>query len=222
MAMRRKSGSGARLSSAAAAGNRAPERSASVSGAKMGENQTDGSGAPKAAPSTPSPSGYSNHAIHLVRTTQNNTLKLSQMADQKASILMGATFLVFSISVSRSLTGNLPWSLALLAVFAFASSLCAVMAVIPAVSTPAKMPGKPNNLFFGHFTHLDERQWTEDVLEDLKADETVFKAMLHDIYQNGLVLQKKKYRYLGLAYRTFIVGLILTLVAFGIEMAVTY
>ena len=177
---------------------------------------------PRAAPSSPSPSGYSNHAIHLVRTTQNNTLKLSQMADQKASILMGATFLVFSISVSRSLAGNMPWSLVLLAVFAFASSMCAVMAVIPAITTPEKMPGRPNNLFFGHFTHLDEQQWTQDVLDDLKADETVFTAMLHDIYQNGLVLQKKKYRYLGLAYRTFIVGLIFTLIGFAIEMALTY
>lgn len=186
----------------------------------MSEKQGDGAGAVKASPSNMSPTGYSNHAIHLVRTTQNNTLKLSQMADQKASILMGATFLVFSISVSRSLTGSLPWSLALLAVFAFASSLCAVMAVIPAVSS--KAVGKANMLFFGHFTHIPEAEWTDDVLDDLKADETVFRAMLHDIYQNGQVLQHKKYKYLGLAYRTFIAGLILTLVAFGIELALTY
>ncbi len=188
----------------------------------MGENQTDGLKLAKAAPSVPSPSGYSNHAIHLVRAAQMNTLRLSQMADQKASILMGATFLVFSISVSRSLTGDLPWSLALLAVFAFASSLCAVMAVIPAVSTPEKMPGKPNHLFFGHYTHLNEQEWTDDVLEGLKADETVFQMMLHDMYQNGLVLQKKKYRFLGLAYKTFIVGLVVTLVSFAFEIGLTY
>ena len=33
---------------------------------------------------------YSPHAIHLLRTAQINNLALSQMADQKASILMGA------------------------------------------------------------------------------------------------------------------------------------
>ena len=222
MPMRRKSGSGARLSSPAAAGNPLTAPGTSKAGAKMAENQPDAAEAVKATPSKLSPSGYSNHAIHLVRTAQMNTLRLSQMADQKASILMGATFLVFSISVSRSLAGDMPWSLVLLAVFAFASSLCAVMAVIPAITTPAKMPGKPNHLFFGHYAHLDEREWTDDVLEGLKADETVFQMMLHDMYQNGLVLQRKKYRFLGLAYKTFIAGLFLTLVSFAIEIALTY
>ena len=177
---------------------------------------------PKATPSNISPSGYSNHAIHLVRTAQMNGLRLSQMADQKASILMGATFLVFSISVSRLSAGDVPWSLVLLAVFAFASSLCAVMAVIPAITTPDSLPGKPNNLFFGHFAHRPEDEWTDEVLDDLKADETVFRAMLHDFYQNGLVLQRKKYRYLGMAYKSFIVGLFLTLVSFAIEFGYKY
>ncbi|MEP2236529.1 MAG: Pycsar system effector family protein [Alteripontixanthobacter sp.] len=180
----------------------------------------------RATPSKLSPSGYSNHAIHLVRTVQNNTLALSQMADQKASILMGATFLVFSISVSRSLAGDLPWSLALLAGFAFASSLCAVMAVLPAIGKPkGPAPGtvqRPNPLFFGSFANRDEDEWRDEVLELLKGDEEVFSTMLHDIYQNGMVLQHKKYRYLTLAYRIFIIGLVLTMIAFIIEMAITY
>jgi hypothetical protein len=188
----------------------------------MAENQGDAGGAVKATPSNLSPSGYSNHAIHLVRTAQMNGLRLSQMADQKASILMGATFLVFSISISRLSAGDMPWSLILLALFAFASSLCAVMAVIPAVTSADEMPGKPNNLFFGHFAHFDEEEWAAEVLEDLKADETVFRAMMHDFYQNGLVLQRKKYRYLGLAYKTFVVGLILTLISFAVEFGYKY
>ena len=43
---------------------------------------------------------YSPNAVHMMRTAQLNTLQLSQMADHKASILLGATFLVFSLSVS--------------------------------------------------------------------------------------------------------------------------
>ena len=186
----------------------------------MSEIATKQEEAPKATPSKLSPTGYSNHAIHLVRTVQNNTLALSQMADQKASILMGATFLVFSISVSRSLTGSLPWSLAVLAGFAFASSLCAVMAVLPAIGKPSKGPAPPPNpLFFGSFAHRQEDEWQDEVLELLKGDEAVFSTMLHDIYQNGMVLQHKKYRYLTLAYRIFIVGLVLTMIGFVIEMS---
>jgi len=164
-----------------------------------------------------SAASYSPHAIHLVRTTQIQTLQLSQMADQKASILMGASFLVFSISVSRAFAGHLPVSLAVLACFAFASSLCAVIAVLPSVSR-SKGPVGANRLFFGHFTGRDEAEWTADVLTQLQNDETVFRTMLHDIYQNGQVLQRKKYRFLGYAYRIFILGLIMTLVSFVAEM----
>jgi hypothetical protein len=161
-------------------------------------------------------------AIHLVRNAQIQGLKLSQMADQKASILMGATFVVFSISVSRSLAGDLPWSLALLAVFAFLSSLCAVMAVLPSIKTADTSKIVPNNLFFGHFTQRGEEEWTEEVIQALRTDETVFRMMLHDIYQNGQVLQKKKYRFLGFAYKLFITGLILTMISFVIELGSSY
>lgn len=164
---------------------------------------------------------YTNNAVQAVRTVQHMSLQLSQMADQKASILMGATFLVFSISVSRSLAGDLPMALVVLAVFAFLSSLCAVFAVIPSVGKPPEGTA-PNLLFFGHFTHMDEEDWADRVLERLKHDDTMFRAMLHDIYQNGQVLQRKKYRFLSLAYKIFVVGLFATLGTFGLELSATY
>jgi len=178
-----------------------------------------------AVPSLPSPSGYSNHAIHLVRTTQQINLALSQMADAKASILMGATFLVFTIAVGQARSGGLPWSLGVLALFAFISAMCAVFAVLPSVSGPtsAKLnDGVPNKLFFGYFTHMDEGEWTDSILAELHADETVFRTMLHDIYQNGQVLQRKKYRYLAYAYKSFMVGLTLTAITFCVEFAAPF
>ena len=72
--------------------------------------------------------------------------------------------------------------------------------------------------FFGHFYDTDEDEWTEEVLAELHSDEAVFRLMLHDIYQNGQVLQRRKYRYLGFAYRLFIVGLVATLVAAVVEL----
>lgn len=175
-----------------------------------------------AAPSLPSPSGFSNHAIHLVRTSQQINLTLSQMADAKASILMGATFLVFTIAVGQAKNGTMPWSLGVLAIFAFISAMCAVFAVLPSISGPraaALNDGKPNKLFFGYFTHMDEDVWMDSILSELHADETVFRTMLHDIYQNGQVLQRKKYKYLAYAYKSFMAGLCLTVVTFVVEHA---
>lgn len=173
----------------------------------------------------PSPSGYSNHAIHLVRTTQQINLTLSQMADQKASILMGATFLVFTIAVGQARNGGLPWSLGVLALFSFISAMFAVFAVLPSVSSPksAKLnDGKPNQLFFGYFTHMDEDAWADSILDELRADETVFRTMLRDVYQNGQVLQRKKYKFLAYAYKSFMAGLCLTALTFGVEFALDH
>lgn len=163
------------------------------------------------------PDSYTVHAIHLVRTATQANLTLSQMADQKASILMGATFVVFTISVGQAGRGAFPLALLVLAISAFLSAFCAVAAILPSIRPPRGTSGSENLLFFGVFTQLSEAEFTERVLRQLGGDETVFRTMLRDIYQNGQVLQRKKYRYLGLAYRIFLGGLTLTLIAFLFE-----
>jgi hypothetical protein len=138
------------------------------------------------------------------------------MADQKASILMGATFVVFTIAVGQVRSGGLPVSLTILALFAFASALCAIFAVLPAVG--GAKGAEPNRLFFGQFAETPEGEWIESVVSDLPSDEAMFRLMLRDIHQNGVVLQRKKYRYLRLAYRIFMLGLCLTVIAFAAEL----
>ena len=156
---------------------------------------------------------FAANAIHLVRTAQQINVSLSQMADQKASILMGATFVVFTISVGQARSGGFSLALMVLALFSFLSAMLAVFAVLPSVKGKAPA-GRPNLLFFGVFTHMSETEFADAVLEELHADETVFRTILRDIYQNGQVLQNKKYKFLGWAYRTFLVGLVLTFLSF--------
>jgi hypothetical protein len=162
--------------------------------------------------------GFSPQAIHLVRTTQQVNVSLSQMADQKASILMGATFVVFTISVGQASRGDFPYALMVLAISAFLSALFAIAAVLPSIKPPrADAHHRDNILFFGVFTQMSEDEYADRVLAVLRSDEDLFRAMLRDTYQNGLVLQRKKYRYLGYAYRIFLAGLTLTLIAFLAE-----
>lgn len=160
---------------------------------------------------------FSAQAIHLVRTSQINTLTLSQMADQKASILIGATFVVFSLAVTRLLGQELSWSTLALAATAFLSSLCAVMAVVPSLGKPPKDPLAFNPLFFGHFASLETDEWTDQLIEKFETDEAVFRTMLKDIHQNGQVLYRRKYRFLGYAYRTFLGGLAITMAIYTFE-----
>jgi hypothetical protein len=149
------------------------------------------------------------NAIHLVRTTQQINIMLSQMADQKASILMGATFVVFTISVSQAARDGVTVALLVLIAFAFLSAMLAVFAIMPAVRP--KPTTARNVLFFGWFTQMSEQDYVDEVLDDLASDELIYRTMLRDVYQNGMVLQHKKYKYLGYAYRVFLVGLVLTI-----------
>jgi hypothetical protein len=154
------------------------------------------------------------NAVHLVRTATQANLALSQMADQKASILMGATFVVFTIAIGQAGRGHVTASLMVLAGAAFLSALFAVAAVLPSISAPRATGATPNLLFFGVFSGLSEDEFADRVLAELGDDERIYRTMLRDIHQNGMVLQHKKYRYLGIAYRIFLAGLVLTFAVF--------
>jgi hypothetical protein len=154
------------------------------------------------------------NAVHLVRTSVLANLKLSQMADQKASILMGATFLVFTLSVGQIGSGAMAIPLVILALFAFASAVLSVLAVLPKITHGSPRHEKDNILFFGVFSQMSEDDFANEVIDHLETDEAMYRLMLRDVYQNGLVLQRKKYRFLALAYRTFLLGLVLALTAF--------
>lgn len=163
------------------------------------------------------PGNYPPNSIHLVRTVQQITMMLSQMADQKASILMGATFVVFTVSIGQATRTAMPISLGVLALFAFISAVLAVTAVLPRVASRGAKAGD-NILFFGNFSQMSEQEFVDTVLVRLRQDEDILSTMLRDIHQNGSMLARRKYHFLGLAYRTFIVGLTLTLLTFLYEL----
>ena len=171
-----------------------------------------------ATETTAEPRTFPPNAIHLVRTTQTIHVQLSQMADQKASILMGATFVIFTITIGQSKGGQTaPLPLLVLGAFAFFSAVLAVLAILPAIRS--KATPSANLLFFGSFTQIPEEEYVERMVDLLATDESIYRTMAKDIYQNGAVLQRKKYRLLGLAYRVFLVGLTVSFLAFVGEFA---
>ena len=42
------------------------------------------------------------------------------------------------------------------------------------------------------FSKMTEAEYTEEVMANLHDDEHIYRTMLRDVYQNGLVLQKRK------------------------------
>jgi len=169
-----------------------------------------------ADPANPNgPRVYSPDFVHLLRTTQSIQYQLSQMADQKANILMGTTFVIFTITLGQMKGGgHPPLALLILGGAAFLSALLAVMAVLPSTKVPPKADGPANLLFFGSFSQLSESEFVAMMLKTVQTHEGVFEAFAHDIYQNGRVLARKKYRLLGYAYKVLVAGLVCSFLAF--------
>ena len=143
----------------------------------------------------PQKSAFPPNAIHLVRTAQQIHVQLSAMADHKASILMGATFVIFTITIGQARSSAAPIPLLILGAAAFFSAVFAVLAILPA--THYRRPGPINLLFFGSFTQLTEDEYLDQIVERLHDDEEIYRTMARDIFQNGVVLERKKYRQHG-------------------------
>ena len=189
----------------------------------MAESKADGVAArPDLMPEAPSVDQsrrFPPNAVQIIRTMQSTHVSLSQMADQKASILMGATFVIFTITIGQGRGGaGAPLPLLILGGCAFFAAVLAVLAIIPATRAAAAPP-RLNLLFFGSFRHLPEEEYVERVMDMLATDESAYRAMARDIYQNGMILDRKKYRLLGLAYRVFLVGLTASFLAFVAQYA---
>ena len=175
------------------------------------------------AESTPSQDrpaiSYPPNAVHLVRTNQQLTMQLSQMADQKASILMGATFVVFTLAIGEITSNRVTLPLLILAGFSFLATVLSVLALRPKLMKPtAVVSPKSNLVFFGAFAGIPEEEYIDRMIEILRSEEATYRVMARDLYQNGRVLQFKKYRYLSYAYTAFLVGIVATFAAFIIDL----
>jgi len=153
------------------------------------------------------PISYPANAVHLLRTSQMAQISLSQMADTKASILMGATFVIFTITIGQARQGGAAIPLLILGGAAFFAAIFAVLAVLPK-TVSQKPTANSNLLFFGVFSQMAEDEFVEEVMRRLHSEESFYRTMARDIHQAGSVLQNKKYRFLGYAYRIFLAGLV--------------
>ena len=160
---------------------------------------------------------YPPSAIHMVRTATGANLILSQMADQKASILMGAQFVVITIVIGQAGNGNFSLSMLCLALSAFVSTIFSILSVVPRVNEKPTGDARPNILFFGVFSQVGEDEFVERLMHKSETDGRILSTMLRDVHQNGVVLQTKKYRNLAYAYRVFQSGLCLTVLVFLYE-----
>ena len=156
----------------------------------------------------------SSAAIYMLRTMQQHHVALSNMADQKANIIVAGSIGIIIFSMGRFEAGDHPAWLIVLCMTALLSCLFAIVAVNPSFKKKNSSQEQQlvNPLFFGHFAVMSEAQFEGEIMGLIESDATIYRAMVQDIYQLGKTLYLKKYRYLNFSYTIFISGIVLSMV----------
>jgi predicted metal-dependent HD superfamily phosphohydrolase len=161
----------------------------------------------------------------LFRVTLNNHTRLSGIADSKANILLSVNAIIISIALSSiipkldSLTNrHLVIPTFIMLIFCVVCIIFAILSTRPKVTTGTFtrediVDQKVNLLFFGNFYKmpLEEYEWA---VNEMMNDKTyLYNTLIKDLYFLGIVLEKK-YRLLRITYNIFMVGIIISAIAF--------
>jgi predicted metal-dependent HD superfamily phosphohydrolase len=161
----------------------------------------------------------------MFKTTLTNHIRLSEIADSKANILLSVNAIIISIALSTLIPKLDSPSNAHLIVPTFLMVLFSVICIIFAIlSTKPKVTSgkftrkdiedkKVNLLFFGNFFKMPFEEFEWAMKELISDKDYLHNSMIKDLYYLGLVLERK-YRLLRLTYNTFMFGIIISVIAF--------
>ncbi|TXK72962.1 Pycsar system effector family protein [Mesonia sp. K4-1] len=163
----------------------------------------------------------------LYRTTLRNHIKLSDIADTKANILLSVNAIIISLALANIIpkldaasNRHLMMPILVLVCFSVASIILSIMSTRPNVTsgefTKEQVRNRDVNiLFFGNFHKMpfDQYKWAID--EILKDKDYVYEALTKDLYLLGIVLNRK-YNLLRWTYTIFMTGIIISVISFVI------
>lgn len=164
----------------------------------------------------------------MLRLTSENHLELSGMADGKANILISVNAIIISVILSvlmRKLEVEkyLTIPTIIFLCFSVVTTVIAILATRPKItegrfSKSDIVNKKTNLLFFGNFhkSTLEEYQWAMSTM--MKDKDYLYGSLIQDIHQLGVVLGRK-YQLIRLAYNVFMIGIVVSVVAFAIAVA---
>ena len=167
----------------------------------------------------------------MFRTTSENHVTLSGMADTKANIMISINTIILSIIVGV-LFRKIEEVPQLLVPTLMLITTCLVTIVLAILSTRPNITRgkftrediqnkKSNLLFFGNFHKMDLNDYEWGMKEMMKDYDFLYGSMIRDIYFLGKVLARK-YRFLRLSYTVFMFGFVASIIAFSAAMMMNY
>jgi len=165
----------------------------------------------------------------MFRVTMRNHLKLSDIADTKANILLSVNAIIISLVLANLIpkldNPSNDYLIIPAAIFVFFSVISMVMSIM--ATRPNVTSGeftkedveqkKVNLLFFGNFHKMKLQDYEWAIQELIKDQAYVYSSLTKDLYFLGLVLNRK-YKLLRWTYTIFMIGMILSVIAFFVAL----
>jgi predicted metal-dependent HD superfamily phosphohydrolase len=168
----------------------------------------------------------SRSAQMMFKTALRNHLDLSNLADNKANIMLSVNALIITIAmpVAATYIASLPYLLPpaiLLLCTCLASMIFATLATRPIKMTgytPADVieRGDSNLFFFGNFFRMSLREYQDGMAKIVDNEERLEGSIMRDLYYLGHSLGRK-YHQLRICYNIFMLGIIMAVVVFAIS-----
>lgn len=162
----------------------------------------------------------------MFRISSSNHQRLSDMADNKAHIMITVNSIILSAIISLVLRKLDEHSNLLIPTFMLLSVSLATMifsilstrpSIPPGLFTPEDISNKKVNLlFFGNFYRMSYQDYSDGMEKMMEDREFLYGSLIRDNYSQGVVLGKK-YRLLRASYNIFMFGLIVSVIAFIIS-----
>lgn len=161
----------------------------------------------------------------LYRITLRNHLKLSDIADTKANILLSVNAIIVTVIISglgskmdNPSNSFLLTPTVILMLFSMASIVGAILSTRPNVtsgefSRKDVLEKKVNVLFFGNFHKMPYSEFTWAIKETIKEREDIYESLNKDLFSLGVVLHRK-YKLLRITYTIFMLGIISSVIAY--------
>jgi hypothetical protein len=175
---------------------------------------SEGSSEPKLV--SPDDPVFPKEVHNLLIAAYEGNLAMSEMADNKASILMGASFVVFSLSISDIADGKASVPLLVLTIFSFVATVFGVLTIRPNRMRASKMPiprERINILFFGSYANAKREEYIDEMMQVLSSEEETYRRLTADLYDHGKVLRDDKFSWLYWSFTLFLLGMVLTAAA---------
>lgn len=163
----------------------------------------------------------------MYRVAMSNHLKLSDIADTKANILLSVNAIIISLVLSNLIpkldnpsNTYLIYPTLIFTATTLASMILSVVATRPNItegrfSKDDVSNGRVNLLFFGNFHQMSLEDYEWAMQELVKNKDYVYSSLTKDLYFLGKVLDRK-YRILRITYAIFMTGIIISVFTFGI------